>query len=817
MKKLNFKKDILPHLLVVLGFILLSYIYFLPVISGKVLSQHDIKQWRGAYHQMEEFNKETGEKTLWTNAMFSGMPAYQIYLPYEKDLWGIKYIQIALIKTFPSPVNSLFLYMLGFYLLLLSLRVNKWVAAICAIAFCFSSYNLIIIEAGHITKSYAIAFAPFVLAGILFTLRSPHKIIGASLTGIALAIQIKTNHIQITYYLFLVTMIIGIVELIYAYKREEIVDFLKSVGFLVVAAGLGALANFTNLAVTEEYGAETIRGTSELTQEDSRDVAALDWEYAMEYSYGIAETFNLIIPNFMGGASSSALSRKSATYEFLRQQNVPNANNIIEQLPTYWGPQRITSGPVYIGAVMIFFFVLGLFLIKGPVKWWVVIATILAILLAWGKHFETFNSLMFKYLPLYNKFRAVSMALVIVQLTVPLMGALALNELYYKRHSTKEFIKYLKYSVYIVGGIILFFALLGGTLLDFTTARDAQLPEWLAKTIVEDRASMLSRDAWRALFFVVAAAAAAWAYIADKLNMKMAFAAIGLLATVDLWMVDKRYFSDDDFITERKQTQEFTKTAADERILQDDSKHYRVLNLTTSPFNDAVTSYWHNSVGGYHGAKLLRYQEFIERAISPDIQKINESGFQNTSALNMLNTKYIITGQTAEGVVQNNNTLGAAWYVDDLIWAENADEEIAAIQTIDPANTAVIDKRFNNVVDQGFDPEPGPTSNINLETYHHNYIKYTSNNTAPQFAVFSEVYYNSDIGWQAYLNGEKVPHARVNYILRGMTIPAGEHTIEFKFEPQTVEIAGNVAMASSIALLLFLLVGIGIEFKKAKT
>lgn len=816
MKNIDFKRDILPHLIIIVGFLVLSFAYLSPMLKGQVLNQHDIRQWEGSFHQIREFNELTGQKTLWTNAMFSGMPTYQIYLPYQADTFIIKYLRLAILKIIPHPANSLFAYMLGFYLLMMAFRVNKWLAAIGAIAFAFGTYNVIILEAGHATKSYAIAFAPMVLAGIIFTLHTRHKLLGMALTGIALATEVKVNHIQITYYLFLLVLILGIVEMIYAARAKNLKDFFLSVGVLVIAAGLGVLSNATNLALTYEYGQYSTRGPSELTQPEQEETSGLDYTYAMEYSYGLAETFNLLVPNFMGGASAMALDEDSETYQTLEQNaGRAQARSIIEQMPTYWGPQRMTSGPVYIGAIIVALFVLGLFIVPGPAKWWLLFGTILSIFLAWGKHFPFFSDFFFNYFPFYNKFRTVSMTLVVAQITFPVMAMLALQQVIFNRENwnTDRLLNFMKYTAYIVGGLLLVFILFAGTFFDFVGAADAQLPEWLRDTIVEDRESLLRSDAFRSLIFILLTGGLLWLWLKDKVKLAMVLGGIAVLVLVDLWAVDKRFFDNEDFVTERKRRNSWARTPADEFILADEDDHYRVLNLTVSPFNDATTSYHHRSIGGYHGAKLGRYQELIERGVHPDLQDLRQAGFSQTPVLNMLDTRYVITGPTADKVIRNPQALGSAWFVDRIRIVENADEEIAAIREINPANTVLVDQRYADVV-EGFDPNPSANDRIELVAYEQNKVLYRTNTEGPQFAVFSDVYYNNDKGWEAYIDGELVPHIRVNYILRGMKIPAGEHEITFVFEPKTYKQASTAAYAGSIALVVLLLVGIGVEWKR---
>lgn len=819
MKNFNLKKDLLPHLLVVLAFLVLTFAFFSPLLKGNMgLQQQDVRQWQGMYQGIKEYNEATGSTALWTYSMFSGMPAYQIYLPYVYDLFIVKFLYKGFVDSLPHPANSLFLYMLGFYMLLLAYRTNKWIAAIGAIAFAFSSYNFIIIEAGHVTKTIALGLAPLVLAGIVFSFRSKYWLLAAALTALALAFQIKVNHVQITYYLLITTAFLGIAELIWAAKKEMLPSFARRAGVLIVAGLLGAGANATNLFMTQEYGKETIRGESELSSQGERKSTGLDYDYALGWSYGIDETLTLLIPNAFGGSSMEGFvsDAESTTLQALRQ-NPKVANELSRYTAKYWGAQPFTSGPVYIGAIVVFLFILGLFVIKGPEKWWLLAATIISIMMAWGRNFTPLTDLLFHYLPFYNKFRAVAMSLVIAQITMPLLGMLALYKVFYGSINRKKLEDAIKYSFFIVGGLCLVFAIMPGLFFDFVSeeeVRNEAIPAWLRSALAEDRQSEMVKDAFRSFIFIALAAAALFFYARDKVKLKFALAAIAVLILVDLWAVDKRYLNEDKFERQRSKNANFVPTQADQAILQDPGKHYRVINLTVDPFKDASTSYFHRSVGGYHGAKLKRYDELWYRMVATradkypqylpgEIQKLSEQKFNEIPALNMLNTKYIIFGQGANEVLQNPNALGPAWFVDSLRWAPNADAEIAGLHKLKPQNTAIIDERFRDEVGGEFYPVK-QGAQVTLQEYVPDYVKYSVNTQQEGFMVMSEVYYNSNKGWQAYINGEPAPHVRVNYILRGMKVPAGEHTIEFKFEPKTVQIAGVIALTSSLLLILFL-------------
>ena len=775
-------KKFSPHLIVILFFVAISFTYFSPVLQGKLLNMADITHWKGMSKEVTDFREATGEEALWTNSMFSGMPAYQISTRSNGNL--IQYVAKTISLGIPRPANLLFLYLLGFYLLLLSLKVDYRLSAVGAIAFSFSSYFFIIIMAGHMTKAHAIAYVPMVVAAVLYTY-SGRMLLGGVLTALTVALQLYANHLQITYYLVLTLILIGLVQFIKDFKANNLIDFSKRTGILLVAALLATGTAITGLSTTMEYGTESTRGKSELTNNLENKTSGLDKDYATSWSYGIAETFTLLIPNFYGGASQGELTTDSETYQAIKR--APNAKQLIKQLPLYWGTQPFTSGPTYAGSVVMFLFIFGLLFVKSEMRVWILLATIMSILLAWGKNFMPLTDLFLDYFPGYNKFRAVSMILVIAEFTIPLLGFVALNK--FLKTDSDEKKKPLKLAFYIVGGLSLIFALMPTLFFDFVGGQDANLAKngWPIDALQADRAGLLSADSWRSFIFIVLAFGTMWMFLKNKISSKYVIFIVGVLVLSDMWTVNKRYLNDDNFARKSKLQVPYQATAADQQILRDSDPNFRVFNQSVSTFNDASTSYFHKSIGGYHGAKLKRYQELIENHIAKG----------NMEVLNMLNTKYFITPKGQ--VQQNHGAMGNSWFVNEINIVANADAEITALDGFNPANSAIVDTRFSEQMIYELD---NTGASITLTQYKPNYLKYNSIATKDGIAIFSEIYY--DKGWNAYVNGELKPHFRVNYVLRGMQIPAGSHVVEFKFEPAVYHVSEQIALASSLILLLLL-------------
>jgi len=774
-----------PHIIIIILFALISFAYFSPLIQGKSIDGHDIKTWIGMSKEISDFRDSSGTEALWTNSMFSGMPAYQISVKYSSNL--VRYIDKVITLGFPRPANILFLYLLGFYLLLLSLKVDYRIAAVGAIAYAFSSYFFIIIQAGHMTKAHAIAYLPMVVASVIYTYRGK-LLLGGVLTALTVALELYSNHLQITYYLIFILIFIGLYQLFYDYNTKNLPSFFKRSAVLILAALLATGTCFTRLKTTMDYGKDSTRGKSELTNNIENKTKGLDKDYATQWSYGIAETMTLLIPNFHGGASQGELSTDSETYNALKRS--PNAKKIIKNLPLYWGDQPIVSGPTYAGAIVIFLFLLSLFLLKGRFKYWILTLTILSIFLAWGKNFMPLTELFLDFFPGYNKFRAVSMILIVAEFTLPLLAFLAFNNFIFSDANKLSKIKSLKNAFFMTGGITLLFSLAPNMFFDFVGVNDSVLASngWPVEALQSDRASMLSSDAWRSFFFVSLAFLSLFLFIKNKVSSNNIILVFAVILLLDMWTINKRYLNDSHFIRSSKIKTPYKATQADNYILSDNDPNFRVFNQSVSTFNDASTSYFHKSIGGYHGAKLKRYQELIDSHISKG----------NMQVLNMLNTKYFIL-QTGK-VNINPNVLGNAWFIKDVKIVENADDEILALNDFDASSIAVIDKRFQSSLGEFSEDS---SSNIKLDEYQPNYLRYSSVSTKNQIAVFSEVYY--DKGWNSYIDGELVSHFRANYILRAMNIPKGNHTIEFRFEPEIFKIGERISLASSILLIISLI------------
>jgi hypothetical protein len=799
----------LPYVVALVIFLLVTFIYFNPVFQGSSLRQGDIMHFQGMAKEIVDYREKTGEEALWTNSMFGGMPAYQISVKYNANL--VKYVDQALGFGFPRPVNIVFLYFLGFFILLITLRVNPWLAIVGALAYGFSSYFFIIIEAGHNSKAHAIAYMAPMLAGIILTFRGKY-LLGGVLTALFAALELSTNHLQITYYLIIALVIITISQLVDDIKAKALPGFLKAVGVLLLAGIIAVLPNITNILTTLEYSGETTRGKTELTNDQHIETSGLDKDYATQWSYGVGETWTLLIPNAKGGASDRLGNSPEALEKVDSQMRemIANQNH-------YWGEQPFTSGPVYAGAIIMFLFVLGLFIVRSNLKWALLAVTILSIMLAWGKNFAPLTWFFMDYFPGYNKFRTVSMILVLAELCIPLLGLLALNELITKPSLLKEKKWYFFAAFGATAGISLLFWLIPSTFFSFiTSSEQSQLSELVAKGSADQsqvdaflgaletaRISLFKADAIRSFLFIALAFAAIYAYAYKKINT-LALSAIMLVLVIgDMYTINRRYLNEKSFERTSVVRNPFTATEADKLIMKDVDPNYRVLNTMVNTFNDASTSYFHKSIGGYHGAKLERYQELIENQISKN----------NMQVYNMLNTKYfIVPGEDKRASVQvNMEALGNAWFVDTYKIVDNADQEMKALDDFDAAKVAIVDKRFEDKL-KGFEPSIDSTASIKLTNYKPNYLAYESKSLKDRLTVFSEIYYPK--GWNAFIDGKTADHFRVNYVLRALVIPAGEHKIEFKFEPKSYFTGEKIAFAGSL-LLLFLLIGVfGLEIKK---
>ncbi len=812
------KQRIIPYVSALAIFFLISLLYFAPdVLEGKKIQQHDIVQFKGMSKEVVDHREKYGEEPLWTNSMFGGMPAYLVSTEYKSNL--LKKIHNLLAPYNLRPVSFVFLYLIGAFVAFLLFGVNPWLSMAGAIAYAFSTYFLIIIEAGHVSKVFALGYMPPVIAGVYAAFRG-RVLLGSLIAGLFLGLQIIVNHVQITYYTLLIILILGIFELVNTLKTKNYKEFLKPVAWLALFITLAVGANFSSLYTTYEYGKYSIRGKSELSVNAENKTTGLDKDYATQWSYGIGETFSLLIPNINGGSSTGELKAGSNTYDLIKSRyGNSEAKNFCANVPLYWGKQPTTNGPVYIGAVIVFLFVMGMFLIKGPVKWWLFAVTVFSIMLSWGHNFNALTSLMFDYFPGYNKFRSVSMTLIMAEFAMPLLAILTVKEILTGEISKKEFMKALKFSAIGLGGIILVIMAIAGSF-DMTSQYDDQFRSQgmgeIVDAIQKDRLSMLRGDAFRSLIFIALTAVFVYFAFLKKVKFSTFVILLSLLVLVDLWPVNKRYLNSKDFVTKKEDKNPFTPSTADLLILKDRDPNFKVLNMSLSPLQDASTSYFHKSLGGYHGAKMRRYQELFDHNIQNEMMSIFntlqkrpvpeavDSTMATLNAMNMLNTRYIIYNPDAPPLV-NKYELGNAWFVKEFETVPNADAEIAAIATFQPSEQAVVDQRFSSLL-KDFKPVYDSTAKISLTEYRANYLKYSSTSQTDQLAVFSEIYY--DKGWEAFIDGKATPHFRADYLLRAMVIPAGSHTIEFRFHPKSYFIGEKISLASSI-LLVLLLAGMG--------
>ncbi|MDR1097376.1 MAG: hypothetical protein LBL57_04520 [Tannerella sp.] len=768
-------KKLLPHIAAIILFAGLSLIYFYPVVTeNKELFQGDIRNMVGWGKDLRDYHDKTGDYAFWSNSMFSGMPAnYTFSAPFFNIFNYFTTVFTFNLSMYHTGV--LFVYLLGFYIFLISIGCKPSLSILGAIAYALTSYNLIIIEAGHVNKGLVMATMAPVLGGIILCYRKKY-LWGIITTLVFTGMNVVWGHQQISYYLLLMIIILAIVYLIYAIKEKTLKDYFISSGILVVVAALALAPSLGTLLSTADYSKDTMRGGHVLQKnaEGEKEGSGLDIGYAFDWSYGKAETMTLLIPNFYGASSHYNIGENSEFYNFYKKAGSGGrqAAQASKQAPMYWGDQPFTGGPSYAGAIVCFLFVLGVIIVKGPEKWWLLGTAILSMVLSWGKNFEIVNNFLFYHLPLYNKFRVPAMALIIAEVSMAALAVLALKEIFDHRDNRKIYLKPLYNSAGITGGLCLLFALLGSSLMSFSGVVDAQIqhPEMLS-AIIADRKSMLSSDAWRSFIFIALAAGALWYYINNKFKTAYLIMIIGVLIFADLWTVDKRFLNYDSFV-EKKKNEEVLPTEADRLILQDKDPNYRVLNLAASTFQESRTSYFHKSVGGYSPAKLRRYQDIIDYYFAGNV---------NMNILNMLNAKYIIVpAQQGSQVQTNPAALGNVWFVDEIKWVDTPDEEILALREFNPKQTVYIDKEWQSVLTgwESLQHEKDSTASIRMTDYANpGNIIYESNSEKPHFAVFSEVFYKT---WHAFIDGGEAPLVRVNYILRGLEVPAGNHTIEFK-------------------------------------
>ncbi|MDR3133655.1 MAG: YfhO family protein [Prevotellaceae bacterium] len=819
-------KQLRPYLVAIGAFYLISIGYFMPALfENKQLHQNDVRQGVSMGQDVAQHAKENnGERSLWGSRMFSGMPTYQIAPGYPSSS-ELKCVRRAFEGWLPSPANHLFAYMLGFFILLLALRVNPYIAIVGAIAYGFSSYFLIIIEAGHIWKVWVLELVPPTLAGIIWIYSGRWRL-GGAFTALFFALQLFSNHLQMTYYFLLFAGLFILCRLVYDWKKNQLLHFLKSCGVLLAAALLSAGANATNLVLSAKYSGQTIRGGSELSANAGNRTGGLDRDYVTQWSYGVGETFTLLIPNTKGGASDPVgYSLKNGQWQRDRDKNksalntiaTPEVREFAAQQSSYWGGQPGTSGPVYAGAFILLLFVFGLFVVRGYLKWALLSATVLSVLLSWGHNFMGFTNLFLDYFPMYNKFRAVSSILVVAELAIPLLAMLALAKMVEDPRLIVARKKAFFISLSATGGLAFLFILAPALFFDFSAAGDADalkpydLSQAMQASILRDleamRISLFRADAWRSIIIIIIGAALLWLYSAKKIKQPLLVGALAALVLFDLASVDKRYLNNHDFVPKSAAQVAWEMTGADRQILEDADPNYRVLNLDVSPFQDAGTSYYHKSIGGYHGAKLRRYQELIDRYL----------GRMDMGVLHMLNTRYfIIPGENDNQprAQRNPEAFGHAWFIDSLKIVGNADEELAALGEVDLKTTAVVDTRFGDQL-EGFAPQRDETAQIALVDYKINAIQYKSKAGSEQVAVFSEIYYNDGLtAWEAFIDGKPAPHFRANYVLRALRVPAGEHTVEFVFKPKAYTRLETASAASLIILLLAFVAVAGWEIKR---
>lgn len=819
----NIGERALPTVVAVLLFLVVSALYFAPQLGGDKLSQHDTVQYEGMAQEIKQMRAETGEDPQWTGAMFGGMPAYLIDVNYPTQL----VVQtVGRVKNLlDTPLSFLFFAMLSMWLMLRICRVDRWLAIAPALAYGFSTYFLLIIGAGHVTKMWAMVWAPLMMGGAFMTLRGKAWQ-GGALTALAASLEIGANHPQITYYFLMAMAALWISEGVWAWRGKQIKDFLRRTAILAAAGILAVGSNFAPLWYTMQHTKDTIRGGSELAVATEQSGSGLDLEYATAWSYGRAESWNMLIPDFAGRDSGTTFSRNGEVAAVVDEIGL---RGLAEQLPAYWGGQPYTAGPTYLGAAAIFLALLGLLLTRGRNRWWIVAIMTIMLLLAWGRNLMGFTELCFRFLPGYNKFRTVSMTLVVVQWAIPFLGALALKELLQTELSQRLQLRTVAWAAGVTGGICLLFAVAGGALFSFGEQEAAELMtsymreilaanqmqsyinqgmdiawgEEIAAAMAAERCAMMQADAWRSILMILLAAGGVVLFIYRKMGKIALAVTLSAVMLIDLVPVDLRFLSHEDFISASRRR--ITATEADRQILQDREAGYRVLNLTVSPFNDATTSYFHRSVGGYHGAKLARYQDLIDRYLAKNDDRI----------LDMLNTRYLILpdAQNRPMVQRRGTEFGPAWFVEGVAYGTSAEEEIRLLGEVDLHKTAVVAERDLEQINAVYPDLTG--SHIVLDEYRPNYLRYSYTVAEPAVAIFSEIFYNK--GWKAYIDGEEAPYFRADYVLRGMELPAGEHRVEWRFRAPAWGVVSGITLGASLIILLGALLAVWMLVRNRQT
>ena len=829
---MNTWKKFLPDVLAVVLFAVISVAYFFPAdIEGKILYQHDVAAGKGIGREMAEHREKTGEVTRWMNSVFGGMPTYQT-APEYTSTEGLGTVMDVYHLFLPENVWYIFVYLLGFYILLRAFNFRQSLAVLGSVLWAFSSYFLIIIAAGHIWKVMALAYLPPMIAGVVWAYRGKY-LLGTIVTAIFAAFEINANHVQMTYYFLFVILFMVVAFLVDAVRNKRLAHFWKATAACAVGALIGVCLNLSNLYHTWEYSKESMRGKSELVKKDAANQSAtgLDRDYITQWSYGIGETWTLLVPNAKGGASvplsENETAMAKADYNF---------TPIYQQLGQYWGEQPMTSGPVYVGAFVLMLFVLGLFIVKGPMKWALLAATVLSILLSWGKNFMPFTDFFIDHVPMYSKFRTVASILVIAEFTIPLLAMLALKKIVDEPDILTKNIRWFYVSFALTGGVALLFALFPSLFFsDFISSQEMKalmsLPQEYVTPVIENlremRRAVFTADSWRSFFIILIGAFILLLFKAKKLKAGYMVGALVVLCLIDLWQVDKRYLNNDMFVYKSVREAPIEMTDADRLILQDttDLRDYRVLNLASNTFNENETSYYHNSIGGYHAAKLRRYQDVIDYYIAPEMQRLmpavaqaggdmaKVNGDSIFPVLNMLNARYFILplqdGKTVP--LLNPYVHGPAWFVDKLAYVDNANDEIDALGKIDLRHEAVADKKFEGVLKAAVSQDS--TSRVKLVSYMSDNLKYDVNSSKGGVIVFSEVYYP---GWTATVDGRPAELGRVNYLLRAVNVAPGRHTVELTFHPRSVTVTETVAYVSYAVLLLLIAFGVYVEWRKKR-
>ena len=817
------KPKVWHYIIAILAFAVISWVYFYPVMQGKRVKQHDMEMHKGMAQELTQYRESTGETALWTNSAFSGMPAWNISAPQKTNLF--QYVHKVLSIGLPSPLGSVFISMLGFFILLLVLDVGVWVSALGAIAYGFTSYLYIIIGAGHNAKAVAMAYMAPVIAGVLLTYKGKY-LWGLVLTAIAASLELYANHLQITYYLILILVVIVIAEFISDIRQKKLLHFVKASLMLVLVAVISVLTFSTKLYANYEFGKETTRGKPVLTSNESNQTKGLDRDYITQWSYGKGETWSLMIPNAKGGASAY-IGKQNPVLEKADRQ----FKDSIAQSNAYWGDQPGTSGPVYVGAIVVFLFVLGALTVKGKLKWALLIATVLSILLSWGKNFMGFTNFFLDYIPGYDKFRAVSMTLVIAEVTMPLLGFLGLAEMVKSPENAKKNMTKFFIALGVTAGFCLLFYLMPKTFFNFlsqeeakqfasmSAGKDGAIYAQFASQLEDVRVAIFRKDALRSLIFIILAAVPLFLYVKGKLKAVPAFAVLAALILVDMFPIDKRYLNNDNFIDKAKFDKPFVASPANQYILNDKALSYRVADITRDMFNDASTCYFHKSIGGYSGAKLRRYQDVITQYLGPGLNRLRSAKTAEDMArqlaqqevLNMLNTKYIIFNPQSQPF-ENPFAYGNAWMVNDVQIANTPNDEFNALATSDLHRTAIIGKEFEQEV-ASYRPQAEDGS-ITLTDYKPNQLTYSFSANENKLVVFSEIWTSK--GWTMRIDGQESPLLRANYLLRAAMVPAGQHEIVMRYEPKIWKVGGIVSLVSSLAIILFAIATIVLSLVKKK-